>query len=137
MEEDATERDGEQIRAQEAAGVDGGAPGRADAAGHGDPALLKSAEDVGEGVVGQRDGLVMPLRTAAGRLERQTLVTIHRLRFTKKAERFDWGLLQFVGRRRFLLFGVSGDKMGKNSAYQAISTYHNWDQELSGYQSCN
>lgn len=53
VDEDAAEREREQIRAQEAAGVDGGAPGPAYAAGPGDPARLESAEDVGEHVVGQ------------------------------------------------------------------------------------
>ncbi len=52
VDEDAGEREREEIRAQQAAVVDGGPPGRADAPCGGEAAWWEAAEDVSEHVVG-------------------------------------------------------------------------------------
>ena len=53
QEEDAPQRERQEVRAQQAAAVDDGAPGPADAAGRGEVARRQAAENVRQEVVGQ------------------------------------------------------------------------------------
>ena len=54
VDEDAGQRAREELRAQQAVGVDDGAPRPADAPGHGEVPLREAAEDVGEYAVRQQ-----------------------------------------------------------------------------------
>lgn len=88
VDEEAGEREREQVGAQEAVVIDGVAPGLADAAGGGEPAQRDAAEDVREHVPRQARRLVLhvllpPVVAASsggvGRLQLLVLAAGHRL----------------------------------------------------------
>ena len=64
VDEDASERQRQEVWSQQAAGVDHRAPRRADAAGHGEAARREAAENVGQHVVGKHLRRVISARAS-------------------------------------------------------------------------